>query len=81
MKYLHAVVWQRKLIINANKIVGTLGNNSCDLLNHNINIEKYAIMLVLRSGKAVSHDKPLIFNGAMFREKLVSHHQAENEAD
>ena len=30
---------------------------------------------------AVDHDKPLIFIGAMFREKLVSHNRALNEAD
>ena len=30
---------------------------------------------------AVYHDKTLIFIGATFREKLVSHHQAVNEAD
>ena len=30
---------------------------------------------------AAYHDKPLIFIGATFREKLVSHHRAVNEAD
>ena len=29
----------------------------------------------------VYHNKPLIFTGAIFREKLVSHHRAVNEAD
>ena len=31
--------------------------------------------------KAVYHDMPLIFIGVTFREKLVSHHWAVNEAD
>ena len=30
---------------------------------------------------AVYHDKPLIFIRAMFREKLISHHQAVSEPD
>ena len=30
---------------------------------------------------AVYHDKPLMLTRATFREKLVSHHQAVNEAD
>ena len=30
---------------------------------------------------AVHHDKVLIFVATMFQEKLVSHHQAVNEAD
>ena len=36
---------------------------------------------VLDMINAVYHDKPLMFIGAVFREKLVSHHQAMNEAD
>ena len=31
--------------------------------------------------KTVYYDKSLIFVGATFREKLVSHHRAANEAD
>ena len=36
---------------------------------------------VLDMINAVYYDKPLIFIGAKFREKFVSHHRAVNEAD
>ena len=36
---------------------------------------------VLDMMNAIYHDKPLTLIGAVFREKLVFHHQAVNEAD
>ena len=36
---------------------------------------------VLDMTKAAHYDKPLIFIGATFREKLVSHHRAVDETD
>ena len=36
---------------------------------------------VLDMINATCYGKPLIFIGATFREKLISHHQAVNEAD
>ena len=35
----------------------------------------------IRHDKCLYHDKPLIFIGATFREKLVSHHQVMNETE
>ena len=35
---------------------------------------------VLDSINAIYHDKPLTFTGSTFREKLVFHYQAVNEA-